>query len=301
MDKTKLTKTAVDQITYQGHQTTTGWSHDIRWDTQLLGFGCRVFQSGEKTFVYRYRVNGKRKYITLGRFPDITVDQARKGAKRRAGEVAKGTDPQKVKQEAKHKAQQDKIAKTTLGQAYATYKTTRTLRPKTLRDYDRVMQITLTDWQNKPLTKITANMIATRHKSLSPAYGNLSMRVLRAVFNFAMDKYILDDGTYLIARNPTQILSTTKSWKKVAPRTGHLKPHQLPDWFAALEQEENGTIRDFLIFVLFTGLRKENAASLTWEQVDFEDRSITVTPKMHEPIFSTKGDKTVCLHPYAFG
>lgn len=294
MDKTKLTKTVVDQLAYQDHQTAKG-NHVIRWDSQLTGFGCRVFPSGEKTFVYRYRSNGKRRYITLGGYPDITVDQARNEAKRRAGEVAKGTDPQQQKQEAKQQARQDEIGKTTLAQAYAAYKDTRALSPKTLRDYERVMLVTLKDWQNKSLTKITAEMVATRHKSLSPAYGNLVMRVLRAVFNFAMEKYTLDDGTPVVLRNPTRVLSSTKAWKKVAPRTGHLKPHELGAWLNALEQEENHTIRDFLIFVLFTGLRKENAASLRWDQVDFPGRSFTVTPKMHETMALPLPDHLVTL------
>ena len=36
-------------------------------------------------------------------------------------------------------------------------------------------------------------------------------------------------------------------------------------------------MRDYLIFILFTGLRRQEAATLTWKQVDFEEGCFTIT------------------------
>jgi integrase len=198
--------------------------------------------------------------------------------------VADQKDPVAQRKEAKVHAKQNKLAGTTLRQAYEAYKQTRDLKPKTLQDYDRVMTVTLKEWLDLPLTKLSSDMVVARHKQLPSAYGNLTMRVLKAVMNYAMESYVLADGTYLIPRNPVAILGKTKAWKRVAPRTNYIKPNQLAAWFKALEVESNQTIRDYLLFVLFTGLRRENAASLTWAQVDLEHRSYTVTPKMHNAV-----------------
>ena len=53
-------------------------------------------------FCYRVRVNGKENTYKIGRYPDITIVQARELAKQAAGEVAKGVDVQKAKKAAKH-------------------------------------------------------------------------------------------------------------------------------------------------------------------------------------------------------
>lgn len=47
------------------------------WDTALKGFGIRISQGGSKTFV----VNHQGSLKTLGRYPDMTLKEARKEAK----------------------------------------------------------------------------------------------------------------------------------------------------------------------------------------------------------------------------
>ena len=68
------------------------------WDTKLAGFGLRVETSGTKTFVVRYRADGggrtaPRRFVTIGRFGVLTVDEARKQARVLLGAAAKGDDP----------------------------------------------------------------------------------------------------------------------------------------------------------------------------------------------------------------
>ena len=68
------------------------------WDTKLAGFGLRVEKSGTKSFVVRYRTNGggrsaPRRFITVGRFGPLTVEEARRQARALLGAVAIGDDP----------------------------------------------------------------------------------------------------------------------------------------------------------------------------------------------------------------
>ncbi len=68
------------------------------WDLELAGFGLRVEKSGTKTFVVRYRVDGggrtaPRRFMTVGRFGALTVEQARKKARTLLGAAASGGDP----------------------------------------------------------------------------------------------------------------------------------------------------------------------------------------------------------------
>ena len=50
------------------------------WDTQLAHFGVRVQPSGVRSYILQTRVNGRMRKITLGRFPELSLDAARREA-----------------------------------------------------------------------------------------------------------------------------------------------------------------------------------------------------------------------------
>src|SRR3990167_503277 len=45
--------------------------------TESSGLGIRVMPSGNKSWIYRYTINGKRQKMTLGKYPAIGLKQAR--------------------------------------------------------------------------------------------------------------------------------------------------------------------------------------------------------------------------------
>ena len=50
-----------------------------------------------------------------------------------------------------------------------------------------------------------------------------------------------------------------------------------------IQKLENDTLRDYLLLLLFTGLRRQEAAQLQWNQVDLNRNTITITnTKNHE-------------------
>lgn len=83
----ELTKRAVD-VAGPGAWLWDGGTRGIS------GLGLRVTPAGCKTFVFRYRNgHGTQRMMKLGRFPALTVDQARELAGECANAVAKGKDP----------------------------------------------------------------------------------------------------------------------------------------------------------------------------------------------------------------
>jgi hypothetical protein len=62
-------------------------------DDQLLGFALRITRAGAKSFILEKRINGQVKRITLGRYPEITTEQARAKAQQMLGEIATGINP----------------------------------------------------------------------------------------------------------------------------------------------------------------------------------------------------------------
>ena len=145
------------------------------------------------------------------------------------------------------------------------------------------------DWQKLPVTDITRDAVERRHKKVGTergeAYANLGARTLRSVLNYASAKYETGKGLSILPENPVKRISQTRSWYKVDRRTGHLKAHQLAAWFDAVLNIDNPTIRDYLIFVLLTGTRKDESAKLQWTDIDLIDNSyILRDPKNGRPM-----------------
>lgn len=72
------------------------------WDGSLAGFGVKALPSGKKVFLVKYRTNGggrnaPQRWLTLGTYGQLTLDEGRRMAQRTLAAVAEGKDPQGVK------------------------------------------------------------------------------------------------------------------------------------------------------------------------------------------------------------
>lgn len=282
----KLTKTAVEKISLPEK------GQAFYWDADLPGFGLRV-GTKSKAFICERRIDGKTVRVTLGKHPVLTAPLARKMAQETLGVMVRGINPTAEKQERKAKA-------VTLGQVFDDFMASRSLKPRTAYDYNRVMEVAYGDWQKKSIVSISKDMVERRHKKIGEergaSYANLAARTLRSVLNFAGGKYENVQGRSILPENPVTRLSQTKQWYRVDRRTGHLKPHELKAWFEAVLTINNPVIRDYMQFVLMTGCRRSEAARLRWKDVSFEDRSFFIRdPKNHNPIALPLSDYLLVL------
>lgn len=252
------------------------------------GLLIAVTGSGVKSFQVYRKVGTKPVRVTLGRFPDMTIEQARRKAQATLSRLADGINPNTEKKAARARA-------VTLGEVFEAYlKARKALKPTTVADYHKLMGKAFVDWQRKPLNEITRDMVANRHRKLgqrSEARANLAMRLLRALFNFAAGEYEDEAGASLFPDNPVTRISHTRAWYAVERRRTVIKPHELKSWCEAVmglvsehPGEQAETARDYLLLLLFTGLRREEGARLEWVHVDLEGRTLTVPDtKNHEP------------------
>jgi hypothetical protein len=87
MPKIKLTKTVVDAAMADREP------YELR-DTVIPGFLLKVTPTGRKVFMVAYvAANGQRRKPAIGRFGEITVEQARTIAQDWLADVRKGNDP----------------------------------------------------------------------------------------------------------------------------------------------------------------------------------------------------------------
>ena len=61
-----------------------------------------------------------------------------------------------------------------------------------------------------------------------------------------------------------------------------LQREQLPSWFKAIKQIQNPVISAYLQTLLLTGARREEIASLRWQDIDFQWNSLTINDKVDD-------------------
>ncbi len=272
-NNTKLTKSLVDK------QPFTESGQKFYRDSELHGFGLKVGQK-TKTYIVEARVKKTGKSIrkTIGSYEVFNPDEARAIAKKMLGKMAEGINPHDEGKEAKAKS-------LTLEQVYQQYKGIRKLKPSTLKNSDYILKQVFSDWHDKPLSEITRDMVLKRHgevaKNSGANHADNAMERLRTIYSFAIPKYRNSKDEPLIKMNPVLVLSETKALSKKKRRDTLIKQTELKRWFAAVVKLENTpdsdkveSVRDLLILLILTGMRKQEALKLKWSDVDFDEEAI---------------------------
>ena len=157
------------------------------FDSLLPGLILDITKAGRKSFrVYKKipeRANPLS--VTLGFFSSLSPEAARHMARKVMADIADGISPNDTKR-------QFRAASVTLIEAFNAFLEARSLKPITVRGYEQTMNCYLTDWHSKRLADINQTMILKRHRMIteqSRAQADLTMRVIRALYNFAKAEY----------------------------------------------------------------------------------------------------------------
>ena len=248
----RLTKRAIDALPF------TKSGQVLYRDTDLTGFGLRV-GSRAKTFFAEGQIRRRTVRLTIGRYPLMSPEEAKRMALEKLALMARGDDP--VGEEQAKRARE-----MTVGEAFqAFFEAKPNLSPVTISNYKRTPKIYIADWLKRPLREVTRDMVLARHRKIGRERGEITancvFRHLRLVYNFVASVH--DD----FPPNPVQVLSRTRSWAPEKRRRTLVAAHQLPAWWQAVHAESDDA-RDFLLVALFTGMRRGEIAKLRWEHVD---------------------------------
>ena len=252
----------------------------VYYDTLIKGLALRVGGGGTKTYFVETRTNGKKCKVAIGKHGAWVPETARKRAQELLVEISQGVDHAAVKAERKAKA-------TTLAEVFELFKQARDLRPETIKGYTGALNRCFPDWLDLPVTDISKMMVEQRyHKLLNTdwqrgtsgtAQAHLGMRALRSILDYAAAKYEDSDGKSILVENPVRRLSQLKIWRPVPARERIIAPTQLKDWYnKGVKELNNDIVRDYLLLCLFTGLRRNEAAKLKWEDVDLDAKTLTI-------------------------
>ena len=251
------------------------------YDTEIPALGLRVSPTAKTFFVVGVDPDGVRIRVTLGQYPRVSLDQARPEASSLLGEIVKGLRSGK-----KPEKTLDTILVQDLLDRYLSDAETRSapLKPRTIKWNRYNVEFYLAEWRNWPLSKITPDVVDAKFremlasgKSLPTAHG--VFRTLRSLWNYGRGVFKTAAGERLLGENPVLVLSERRTWKTPEPRTRVLAPHEIGIFVKELNLRVrnptgSGRLPHALLFLLFTGARKNEVLCLRRSDVSVAERTV---------------------------
>ena len=285
-------------------------------DADKKGLRLRITKAGGKHWQFETRVMGKLFTRALGEWPTVSIDQAKAEAHRLRGLTEQGIDPresERQQQQAKEQAQATATAKAlTVGDIWPRY--LQEGRPKRKDAWKPGYRASLDVMAAPGGVKKVRGQGLTRPGPIYPllalALGDVTEDALQIWFErealagkhqaaraLMMFRGFLrwcaarPEYRKLIDRDAGRAAAILESLPSNTKRTDAIEAAQLPGWWQAVDQLSNRTASVYLKALVLTGARKEEMAGLTWANVDFQWRKLTIADKVEQT-------RTIPLTPY---
>ena len=251
-NRTKLTKRVVESTPANSSQQT------FLWDTEIKGFGVRVYTTGRKMYFLQYRNQyNTTKKIKIGVHGNITTEQAREAAREIALKVSAGNDPA-----TEVKSQKSRPTMADLARDYIELYAKKEKSPKSVKE-DKAMlkNHILPEFGTKKVAEITPRDIQVFRGKFDDrrVVSNRVLSLLSKMFNLAIQWEWRTD-------NPASGIQKHKEQK----RTRWLQEDEIKRLIQVLDDYPNQAMSDIIRLLLLTGARKHEVLEATWEQFDLE-------------------------------
>jgi integrase len=285
-------------------------------DSKAPGLRVRVTNTGTKSFVFEAKLNRQTIRRTIGDVRAWSIEQARQEARRLAVLLDGGQDPREIERQ----QQADKAAvkaagaaqALTVGDVWPLYleqgrpKRKDAWKPRYLADL-KAMAATGGEKKKRgqgntrpgPLYPLLALPLAgVNEDSLKSWYDREALtgkhQAARALMMFrGFLRWCAGRPEYraMTDREAGRAAAIVENLPSNTRRTDALEAAQVPGWWAGVEQLSNRTASAYLRALLLTGARREELAALTWANVDFQWRKLTIADKVD-------ATRTIPLTPY---
>lgn len=225
-------------------------------DSKQIGLCLRVMPSGSKFFVAYRKVDGRPQRLTIGRFPEVTVDVARKQVLLLAGAIATGRNP--------FVERKTSMKELTFGELHRRFVDEHSkLHKRSWKDDEGLFNRYLKGWTNQRLGNITRAEIQKRHQQVgqtAPIGANRMLALVSKMFSFGASVGVWSGD------NPARGIQRFRE----KSRDRFLQPDEMPKFWKALNDEPNEAARDYFKLSLLLGARRSNMLAMRWEQLNFD-------------------------------
>ena len=177
------------------------------WETNDHGkgsLGVRVFPSGQRSWVFMYKFQGKARRMTLGQYPAMSVAEAHKRHAEAVQALEDGRDPGAAHVEAR----QDARAALTVSQLAEEYlEKWAKARKRSWREDEQMLQreilpafghLKAKDLRRRDVLRLLDGIVARG----APIRANRTLALLRKMFNFAISRDIVEHSPCTAVKAP---------------------------------------------------------------------------------------------------
>ncbi|MEQ1945177.1 site-specific integrase [Mesorhizobium sp. VNQ89] len=301
-EKQKLTKRVVDKSSADALRYTV-------FDSEIRGFGLRVFPSGQKSWIFEYKgaEGGRRavtRRVTLGAADKITPDEARKLADTLRARVRLGDDPQREKKSLRLAPTVSDLADDFLKLHVKTKR-----KAGTVDHYEDVLnRLVVPVIGKRKAREVTRSDVSKLHLSLAgtPFQANRVLAVISSMYQWGgkhgetPEGHNPAAGVERFSEDSRERFLTGKEMERLGAAIRLAETDGVP-WVIKTDKKSKHvpkkrqatTIDPFasaaLRLLLFTGARVGEILSLKWDHVDF-DRGLLLLPD------SKTGKKAIVLN-----
>lgn len=292
MSKTKITKRSVDALAPTDRI-------QLIYDTELPGFGIRLMPSGHGAYIIEYRPGGggrrvSKKRMAIGTVGSLTPDEARKLAKEKLADVAKGHDPLADRQTMRREIKVAELIDRWNKENPPSRRSGKPLAPLT-KSYTlaRLTHHVLPIIGTKRVSEVSVAVVndllqrITRGETQKSAPSGKKRGRIRATGGAGAARKVASDLSIIMAYAvERQIITTNPVSGARKPKAGKrhtfLTPEQVQKMGTALREMESDGFHPFGIAILrllmLTGARPSEIEQLKWDEVDFHNQCL----RLHE-------------------
>ena len=310
-DRVNLTAGAIERLTCPD-----GKQQAFMRDSEAPGLRVRVTSAGAKSFVYEAKLDRQTIRRTIGDVKLWSIEQARSEARRLAVLLDNGQDPREIERQQQADRAATKAAATakalTVGDVWPLYlengkpKRRDAWKPRYRADLEAMAapggepkkrgQGTtrpgpLYPLLALPLAGVNEDTLKSWFDREALAGKHQAARALMMFRGFLRWCAARPEYRNLTDRDAGKAAAIVEGLPSNTRRTDALEAAQVPGWWAGVEQLSNRTASAYLRALLLTGARREELAALTWANVDFQWRKLTIADKVDIT-------RTIPLSPY---
>lgn len=241
----------------------------IAWADGAPGFGLRVSPKGRKSWIYMYRFDGRSRMMTLGVFPAVGLADARIAYGNAVKALEGGTDPG-ADVVAENKADREAMTVADLIDLYVA-KWAKPRKRSWAEDERMLLHDVKPTLGNRKAKSIARkDMLDLLDKIVdrgAPIQANRVLAVTRRMFNFAIERDIVESSPCYRVRAPSKeqakerVLSTTEIQVF---------------WPGVDDADMLPVMRLALRFLLVTAQRKSEVTTMKWHDLDLKEKVWTI-------------------------
>jgi integrase len=247
-------------------------------DTDVRGFGVRVTEKGQRTFILIARYPGKSNPArrAVGEYPALSLEKARERATHWRDLVRQGIDPKT--EEERLKNLEIRKQQTTFEAVAEDFIERHVKGQRKARETEREIRNELINqWGGRPIASITRGDVVALVEAVArrpaPYVAHIVLGHARLLFNWAINR-----GTYGLEASPCDRVKPAALIGPKQPRQRVLNDSEL----VALWQGSDKLGYPFgqlCKLLLLTGARKNEVAGARWREFDLDKRVWTVPPE----------------------